>query len=135
MLGGWRWGTLVRFSSIDAVMRFSCVRASGQPAAGSRLDHRRFSGLLFLLRSAVSCKRSPILCVLLATGIRNIAAEQDKITGSYRTTVIARLVAVLAPDVTASFAGPLAQHSRACGLRPPGARALAALFLAVLRTG
>jgi hypothetical protein len=33
------------------------VCASGQPAAGSRLDHRRFNGLLFLLRSAVSRKR------------------------------------------------------------------------------
>lgn len=76
------------------------------------------------------------LCVLLATGIRNIAAEQDKITGSYRTTVIAKLVAVLAPGVTASL------HARSrstAGLAVfgalTGASALAALFLAILRAG
>jgi hypothetical protein len=69
-------------------------------------------------------------------GIRNIAAEQDKITGSYRTTVIAKLVAVLAPGVTASL------HARSrstAGLAVfgalTGATAPAALFLAILRAG
>jgi hypothetical protein len=45
------------------------VCASGQPAAGSRLDHRRFNGLLFLLRSAVSRKRS-------ASHTRSVPARQ-----------------------------------------------------------
>ena len=59
----------------------------------------------------------PAFAVLVATGIWNIA-EQDKITGSYRTTLIAKLAAVLVPGVTRA---------------PP--RALAALFLRVLLAG
>jgi hypothetical protein len=54
----------------------------------------------------------PAFAVLVATGIWNIA-EQDKITGSYRTTLIAKLAAVLVPGVSA----------------------LAALFLRVLLAG
>ena len=39
--------------------------------------------------------------VLAGTGIWIIAAEQDKITGNYRTTLIAKLGAELVPGVTA----------------------------------
>jgi hypothetical protein len=51
-------GTLARSSSIDAVIRSSsCVRF--RPARGRITpSYRRFNGLLFLLRSAVSCKTS-----------------------------------------------------------------------------
>jgi putative copper export protein len=43
----------------------------------------------------------PALAVLVATGIGNIAAERDKITGSYRTTLVAKLAAVPVPGITA----------------------------------
>jgi hypothetical protein len=89
-----------------------------------------------VLRPAGSTRSPGPPLRLLATGIRNIAAEQDKITGSYRTTVIAKLVAVLAPGVTASL------HARSrstAGLAVfgalTGATAPAALFLALLRAG
>ena len=74
--------------------------------------------------------------VLVATGIWNIAAEQDEITGSYRTTLIAKLAAVLVPGVTAFL------HARSrstAGLAVFGAVtrafALAALFLGILLAG
>jgi hypothetical protein len=54
-----------------------------------------------VLRPAGSTRSPwPAFAVLVATGIWNIAAEQDKITGSYRTTLIANLAAVLVPGVT-----------------------------------
>ena len=78
----------------------------------------------------------PAFAVLVATGIWNIAAEQDKITGSYRTTLIAKLAAVLVPGVTAFL------HARSrstAGLAVVGvvtrAFALAALFLGILLAG
>ncbi len=54
-----------------------------------------------------------------------MAAEQDKITGNYRTTLIAKLGAVLVPGVTAFL------HARSrstAGLAVFGAGALTALF-------
>ena len=67
--------------------------------------------------------------VLAGTGIWIIAAEQDKITGNYRTTLIAKLGAVLVPGVTAFL------HARSrstAGLAVfgavTGASALTALF-------
>jgi hypothetical protein len=54
-----------------------------------------------VLRHAGSTRCLAAVAVLVATGIWNIAAEQDKITGSYRTTLIAQLAAVLVPGVTA----------------------------------
>ena len=78
----------------------------------------------------------PAFAVPVATGIWNIAAEQDKITGSYRTTLIAKLAAVLVPGVTAFL------HARSrstAGLAVVGAvtraSALAALFLGILLAG
>ena len=78
----------------------------------------------------------PALAVLVATGIWNIAAEQDKITGNYRTTLIAKLAAVLVPGVTAFL------HARSrstAGLAVfgtlTGASALTALFLGILLAG
>ena len=74
--------------------------------------------------------------VVVATGIWNIAAEREKITGSYRTTLIAKLAAVLVSGVTASL------HARSrstAGLAVfgalTGASALAALFLGILLAG
>ena len=73
------------------------------------------------------------VAVLVATGIWNIAAEQDMIAGSYRTTLIAQLATVLVPGVTAFL------HARSrstAGLAVfgtlTGASALIALFLGIL---
>jgi hypothetical protein len=54
-----------------------------------------------VLRHAGSTRCLAAVAVLVATGIRNIAAEQDMIAGGYRTTLIARLAAILVPGVTA----------------------------------
>ncbi|HLM89872.1 MAG TPA: CopD family protein [Streptosporangiaceae bacterium] len=78
----------------------------------------------------------PAFAVLVATGIWNTAAEQDKITRSYRTTLIAKLAAALVPGVTAF------SHARSrstAGLAVVGAvtraSALAALFPGILLAG
>jgi hypothetical protein len=78
----------------------------------------------------------PGFAVLVATGIWNIAARQDEITGSYRTTPVAKLAAVLASGITAFLT---ARSHRTARLAVFGAvtraSALAALFLRVLLGG
>jgi len=78
----------------------------------------------------------PAFGVLIVTGIWNIAAVRSQIHGSYRTTLIVKLVVVAISGVTALL------HARA---RTPagqavfgaltGLSALAALFLGVLLAG
>jgi putative copper export protein len=78
----------------------------------------------------------PAFGVLIVTGIWNIAAVRSQIHGSYRTTLIVKLVVVAISGVTALL------HARA---RTPGGQAvfgaltglsaLAALFLGVLLAG
>jgi putative copper export protein len=78
----------------------------------------------------------PAFGVLIVTGIWNIAAVRPQITGSYRATLIVKLVVVAISGVTAVL------HARA--RRPAGQAvfgaltglsALAALFLGVLLAG
>lgn len=78
----------------------------------------------------------PAFGVLVVTGIWNIAAERSKVTGSYETTLIVKLIVVVISGVTAAL------HARArspAGLAVFGAltaiSALAALFLGVLLAG
>src|SRR5579875_490757 len=78
----------------------------------------------------------PAFAVLIATGIWNVAAVHAEIHGSYRTTLIVKLVVVAASGITAAL------HSRSkspAGLAIFGAltglTALAALFLGVLLAG
>lgn len=78
----------------------------------------------------------PAFGVLIATGIWNMAAENDKNHGSYRTTLSVKLVVVLASGLTAYL------HARAsskAGLAVWGAltglTALGALFLGILLAG
>ena len=78
----------------------------------------------------------PAFAVLVATGVWNIAAVRAQIHGSYETTLIVKLVAVLVSGVTAAL------HARArsrTGLAVFGAltgiTALAALVLGVLLAG
>ena len=78
----------------------------------------------------------PAFGVLIVTGIWNVAAVRSQIHGSYRTTLIVKLVVVAISGVTALL------HTRA---RTPagqavfgaltGLSALAALFLGVLLAG
>ncbi len=78
----------------------------------------------------------PAFGVLIATGIWNVSAEWDEVSGSYRTTLIVKLVVVAISGATAWL------HIRARtprGLAVFGAltglSALAALFLGVLLAG
>jgi putative copper export protein len=78
----------------------------------------------------------PAFAVLVLTGIWNIAAVRSKITGSYETTLVVKLIVVLVSGVTAAL------HARAraaAGIAVFGAltglSALAALFLGVLLAG
>jgi putative copper export protein len=75
----------------------------------------------------------PAFAVLVATGVWNIIAEQDKITGEYEVTLVVKLVTVAISGLTAAL------HVRArttTGLAAFGAltaiSALAALFLGVM---
>jgi len=78
----------------------------------------------------------PAFGVLIITGIWNIAAVRGQITGSYRTTLIVKLIVVAISGITAAL------HARS--RRPlwlavfgalTGVSALAALFLGVLLAG
>jgi putative copper export protein len=78
----------------------------------------------------------PAFAVLVLTGIWNVLAVRPQITGSYRTTLIVKLIVVLVSGLTAAL------HARA--RRPAalavfgaltGLSALAALFLGVLLAG
>jgi putative copper export protein len=68
----------------------------------------------------------PAFAVLIVTGVWNVIAVHSKITGSYETTLVVKLVAVAISGVTAGLAvfGALT-----------GISALAALFLGVLLAG
>ncbi|MFF7643945.1 hypothetical protein [Streptomyces canus] len=78
----------------------------------------------------------PAFAVLVATGAWNIAAEQDKITGSYRTTLIIKLVVVAASGITA-FLHARARHAASLAVfgALTGLTALGALFLGTLLAG
>ncbi len=78
----------------------------------------------------------PAFAVLVATGVWNILAEQDKVTGNYRVTLIVKLAVVAVSGLTAFL------HARARGTTGlavfgalTGISALAALFLGVLLAG
>jgi putative copper export protein len=78
----------------------------------------------------------PAFGLLLATGIWNVAAEQDEVTGRYRTTLMIKLVVVAISGVTAFL------HARSrtkAGLATFGAltalSAIVALLLGVLLAG
>jgi putative copper export protein len=75
----------------------------------------------------------PAFAVLVATGVWNVIAERDRVSGRYRTTLMIKL-AVVALSGVAAFAHARAQSRR--GLAVSGAltglSAVAALFLGVL---
>ncbi len=78
----------------------------------------------------------PAFGLLLVTGIWNVIAVRAKVTGSYETTLVVKLVVVIVSGLTAAL------HQRArtpLGLAVFGAltgvSAIAALFLGVLLAG
>jgi putative copper export protein len=78
----------------------------------------------------------PAFAVLIATGVWNVTSEWAKVSGSYETTLIVKLVVVAVSGVAAAL------HARArnkAGLAVfgalTGASALASLFLGVLLAG
>jgi putative copper export protein len=78
----------------------------------------------------------PAFAVLIATGVWNIAAEHDKVSGEYRTTLMIKLAIVALSGVTAFL------HARSrsrTGLAVYGAltaiSALAAVLFGVLLAG
>lgn len=78
----------------------------------------------------------PAFWILVATGIWNVAAESGQLHGSYRTTLIVKLVLVALSGITAF------EHTRATttkGLAVFGAltglSALGALFVGILLAG
>jgi putative copper export protein len=78
----------------------------------------------------------PAFAVLIATGVWNVIAERAKVSGSYETTLIVKLVVVAVSGAAAAL------HARArskAGLAVFGAltgvSALAALFLGVVLAG
>jgi putative copper export protein len=78
----------------------------------------------------------PAFGVLLLTGVWNMTAERSKISGSYETTLVVKLVVVAISGVTAAL------HARARGAAGlaifgalTGVSALAALFLGILLAG
>ena len=75
----------------------------------------------------------PAFGVLIVTGIGNIAAVRSQIHGSYRTTLIVKLIVVAISGVTALLHAPARTPARqAVSGALTGLSALAALFLGVL---
>jgi len=78
----------------------------------------------------------PAFAVLVLTGVWNVIAERSKISGSYETTLVVKLVVVAISGVTAAL---YARARGAAGLAVFGAltgiSALAALFLGILLAG
>jgi putative copper export protein len=99
------------------------LRAAGREVP--RVAARRFNAVAW-----------PAFGLLLLTGVWNVAAEDDKVSGSYRTTLVVKLVVVLLSGAAAYL------HTRARSPRGlavwgalSGLAALAALFLGVLLAG
>lgn len=78
----------------------------------------------------------PAFWILVATGIWNVAAESGQVHGSYRTTLIVKLVLVALSGITAY------EHTRATSTKGlaifgalTGLTALGALFVGILLAG
>lgn len=78
----------------------------------------------------------PMFWLLVATGIWNVAAERDKVTGSYRTTLVVKLVVVAVSGVTAFLHARATRRSQmAIYGALTGVSALGALFVGILLAG
>jgi putative copper export protein len=78
----------------------------------------------------------PAFWVLVATGIWNVAAESDQVRGSYRTTLIVKLVLVALSGISA-YAHTRASSTKGLAIfgALAGLSALGALFVGILLAG
>ncbi|NUR26809.1 MAG: hypothetical protein HOV83_13370 [Catenulispora sp.] len=78
----------------------------------------------------------PAFAVLVLTGVWNITAEQDKNHGAYQTTLVVKVVLVVASGVTA-YVHARAESRRAMAVfgALTGLTALGALFVGIMLAG
>ena len=78
----------------------------------------------------------PAFAMLVATGIWNVIAEQDKDTGRYRTTLIVKLIVVAISGTSAALHARARSRTRLAVFGAlTGTSALAALFLRIMLAG
>jgi putative copper export protein len=128
------WGTVRLFLHVLA----ATIWVGGQLTLAALVPTLRRLGAGLPKAAARSFNRVawPAFAVLIASGVWNVIAERDKVTGSYRTTLIVKLCVVAVSGVTAAL------HARSrsrAGLAVfgalTGASALAALFLGIVLAG
>ena len=128
------WGTVRLFLHVLA----ATIWVGGQLTLAAIVPTLRRLGAGLPKAAARSFNRVawPAFAVLIASGVWNVIAERDKVTGSYRTTLIVKLCVVAVSGVTAAL------HARSrsrAGLAVFGAltraSALAALFLGIVLAG
>jgi len=127
----------------DSVRLFLHVLAAtvwvgGQLTLAALVPALRGAGVDVPKRAAQAFNRIawPAFAVLLLTGIWNVSAENDKMHGAYRTTLMVKLAVVAVSGIAA------AAHARSRSRRGlavwgalTGLSALLALFLGVLLAG
>jgi putative copper export protein len=128
------WGTVRLFLHVLA----ATIWVGGQLTLAALVPTLRRLGAGLPKAAARSFNRVawPAFAVLIASGVWNVIAERDKVTGSYLTTLIVKLCVVAVSGVTAAL------HARSrsrAGLAVfgalTGASALAALFLGIVLAG
>jgi len=128
------WGTVRLFLHVLA----ATIWVGGQLTLAALVPTLRRLGAGLPKAAARSFNRVawPAFAVLIASGVWNVIAERDKVTGSYRTTLIVKLCVVAVSGVTAAL------HARSrsrAGLAVfgalTGASALAALFFGIVLAG
>lgn len=128
------WGTVRLFLHVVA----ATVWVGGQLTLAALVPTLRRLGSDLPKAAAHAFNRLawPAFAVLVATGVWNVIAERDKVTGDYRTTLIIKLAIVAVSGVAAALHAT--SHSRT-GLAVFGAltafSALTALFLGIVLAG
>jgi len=128
------WGSIRLFLHVLA----ATVGVGGQLTLAALVPTLRRLGTALPKAAAQAFNRVawPAFAVLIATGVWNVVAERDKVTGSYRTTLIVKLCVVAVSGLTAWLHA--VSHGKV-GLAVFGAltalSALTALFLGILLAG
>jgi putative copper export protein len=128
------WGTIRLFLHVLA----ATVWVGGQLTLAALVPTLRTLGAELPKAAARAFNRVawPAFAVLVATGVWNVVAERDDVTGRYRTTLIVKLAVVVVSGATAALHATarnrtaLAVYGALTGLS-----ALAALFLGILLAG
>lgn len=128
------WGTIRLFLHVLA----ATVWVGGQLTLAALVPTLRTLGAELPKAAARAFNRVawPAFAVLVATGIWNIVAERDEVTGRYRTTLIVKLVVVAVSGASAALhAAARSRTALAVYGALTGFSALAALFLGILLAG